>query len=320
MHTSHQLYRLARPSLAQQHPIPHDNLARIPTSASLAFPAEFSDEEFFLSANLSLPPAFGLAYVGETFSCSLCANNELIEGNASKSINAVHLTAEMQTPSQQQIPLSSPEGQGDSGAILADGASIQRIVRFDLREEGNHVLVVNLTYTETTMSSDAASSGKVRSFRKLYQFQAQPCLSVRTKATELAPREVPDKTLGPYGRSMLARYVLEAQLENVAEGGIVLEQAKLLAHPPFKSTSMNWDMDGGSGQKEEDPLLNPRDVIQLAFLVEQDAENIELVDELKANLKRDGRTALGQIALEWRSGMGEKGQLTTGTLYSRKRA
>lgn len=240
-----------------------------------------------------------------------------MEGNTSKSISGVRLTADMQTPSQQQIPLSPSDSEDDQTTTLAYGASVQQIVRFDLKEEGNHVLVVNLTYTENALSSDAASTGRVRSFRKLYQFQAQPCLSVRTKATELAPQEVPDKSLGPYGRSMLVRYVLEAQLENVSEGGLVLEHAKLLGHTPFKTTSLNWDMD--DGHQEENPFLNPRDVLQLAFLVEQNADTSEGVDELKANLKRDGRTALGQIALEWRSGIGEKGQLTTGTLFSRKR-
>ncbi|KAK5087664.1 hypothetical protein LTR70_002981 [Exophiala xenobiotica] len=314
--------RLARPSLAQQHPLAYDYLAKIPHSATLAVSAEIPDQEFLLSSNLSLPPAFGSAYVGEIFSCSLCANNELPKDNTTKSITGVRLTAEMQTPSQQHIPLATSEKEtdGDASAVMPPGASIQRIVRFDLKEEGNHILVVNLTYTETTTSEDVASEGKVRSFRKLYQFQAQPCLSVRTKATELASREVPDKSLGPYGRSMLVRYVLEAQLENVSEGGIVLQQAKLLAYPPFVATSLNFDMDAAGDQKGGDPLLNPRDVLQLAFLVEQDVENTEGADELKANIKRDGRTPLGQIALEWSSGMGEKGQLTTGTLSSRKRA
>lgn len=308
------LCRLARPSLAQQHPIAHDYLANIQNSAP--------DQEFLLSSSLSLPPAFGSAYVGETFSCSLCANNELVEGGANKSITSVHLTAEMQTPSQQQIalPTSENENEDDANATFPSGASIQRIVRFDLKEEGTHVLVVNLTYTESTTSQDVASGGRVRSFRKLYQFQAQPCLSVRTKATELASREVSNKSLGPYGRSTLVRYVLEAQLENVSEGGIVLEQARLLAYPPLIATSLNLDMIATGDQRGGNPLLNPRDVLQLAFLVEQDAENTEGVDELKINIKRDGRTPLGQIALDWRSGMGEKGQLTTGTLFSRKRA
>ncbi|KAK5073090.1 hypothetical protein LTR51_005732 [Lithohypha guttulata] len=312
--------RLSRPSLAHQYPLPKENTANIPTSAALAYPSDVSDQDFVLSPNLSLPPAFGSAYVGETFSCSLCANNELLEKSVTKSISGVRISAEMQMPSHQSVslPISTPEDDGN--VSLAPGASLQRIVRYDLKEEGVHVLAVNLAYTETTKSETGPSSGRVRTFRKLYQFQAQPCLSVRTKVTELAPTEVPDKSLGPYGRSFLVRYILEAQLENVAEGSIVLEQASLLAYPPFKATSFNWDAKSGADHEDEDPLLNPRDVLQLAFLLEQDAGISDGYEELKVNLARDGRTALGQIALEWRSGMGEKGQLTTGTLSSRKRA
>lgn len=271
-----------------------------------------------LSPNLSLPPAFGLAYVGESFSCSLCANNELAE-STSKIITGVKISADMQTPSQTLSLVVIGTEDIPEETQLPIASSVQRIIQFDLKEEGNHVLIISLTYNETTASPNDTANSRIRSFRKLYQFQAQPCLSVRTKATELSPQEVPDKSLGPYGRTNLVRYVLEAQLENVSESSIVLEQTKLLPYPPFKAKSLNWDMDLGNGHKQEHPLLSPRDVLQLAFLIEQEANVSEGVEELKANLRRDGRTILGQIALEWRSSMGEKGHLTTGTLYSRRR-
>lgn len=314
------MYRLSRPSLAQQYSLPRNNIAKIPQYAALAFPSEASDQEFLLSPNLSLPPAFGSAYVGETFSCSLSANNEVPQDVQSKSISGVRVTAEMQTPSQQSIELPVAGGQDEVAGALAANVSLQHIVSYDLREEGVHVLAVNVTYTETTRSETAASGARVRSFRKLYQFQAQPCLSVRTKATELPSREVPDKALGPYGRAQLVRYVLEAQLENVADSTIVLEKAKFLAYPPFTAKSLNWDMEGADSSSSESPSLSPRDVLQLAFVVEQAVDAVEGLEELRANLKRDGRTGLGQIALEWRSSMGERGHLTTGVLFSRKRA
>lgn len=297
-----------------------DNTAKIPPLIPLAFPDHAAEQEFLLSPNLTLPPAFGSAYVGEAFSCSLCANNELVKGNSTKRITGVRITADIQTPSQTvPLPVSGVE-ESDPNAVLEYSASMQRIIRYDLREEGNHVLIVDLSYTENLPAQgDATPVPKVRSFRKLYQFAAQPCLSVRTKATELAVQEVPDKNLGPYGRSSLMRYVLEAQLENVSEGGIILEQTKLLAYPPFRGTSLNWDVSRNTSAAEENPLLNPRDVLQLAFLVEQEPDTSDGLEELRTNLKRDGRTILGQIALEWRSSMGEKGQLTTGTLLSRKR-
>lgn len=136
----------------------------------------------------------------------------------------------MQTPSQT-IPLEllPPDEESSQVAGASAANSVQKIIRFDLKEEGNHVLAVSVNYTEILMvpNKDAqsgyqASGGRVRTFRKLYQFIAQPCLSVRTKATELAPREIENRSLGPYGKTRLLRFALEAQLENVGDGVIVL--------------------------------------------------------------------------------------------------
>jgi trafficking protein particle complex subunit 13 len=170
--------------------------------------------------------------VGETFSCSLCANNELPDGDDSKVISSVRIMAEMQTPSQT-IPLdlivNLKDSPNDGQNGLEKGESLLKVVRFDLKEEGSHILAVSVSYSETSMTSresDAAAqaaSARVRTFRKLYQFIAQPCLSVRTKSSELPPKEVEDKSLGPYGKSNLLRFALEAQLENVGEDAIFLE-------------------------------------------------------------------------------------------------
>lgn len=137
----------------------------------------------------------------------------------------------MQTPSQVvPLSLSSSEDSAHPDS-LEESHSVQKIVRFDLKEEGNHVLAVSVSYTETVQMESGGESGgggtqaargRVRTFRKLYQFIAQPCLSVRTKTTELTPREVENRSLGPYGKTRLQRFALEAQLENVGDGPIVL--------------------------------------------------------------------------------------------------
>lgn len=312
--------RLARPSLALQHPLPRENDIGISPVAALAYPSKSSDQDFILSANLSLPPSFGSAYVGEMFACALCANNELPEG-ITKSIPSIRILAEMQTPSQA-VPLQLQSSPGDEERHTCEpGNPLQKIISFDLKEEGNHVLAVNLSYTETLSGVGQATSGKVRSFRKLYQFLAQPCLSVRTKATALPSVEVADKSLGPYGRSTLTRFALEAQLENVSDGTIVLEEAKLRPKAPFRSTSLNWDAEvGGENAKAAStPVLCPRDVLQVAYLVEQGRGVSEGLEELKASLKQDGRAMLGQLAISWRGNMGEVGSLSTGSLLSRRR-
>jgi trafficking protein particle complex subunit 13 len=312
--------RLSRPSLSQQYPLPRENNSRVSQQISLAYPpSNTNTRDFILADNLNLPPAFGSAYVGETFSCSLCVNNELPAGTTSHTLSAIRVAAEMQTPSQS-IPLqlysSDPEPESTKSA---PGESLQKIIRFDLKEEGNHVLAVVVSYIETLQNdSHQPTSGTVKSFRKLYQFLTQPCLSVRTKATELTPFEIEDKSLGPKGRSSLLRYALEAQLENVSDGTIILETSKLQARPPFKATSLNWDV-SSKGAAIENPQLNSRDVLQIAFLVEQQQGVSEGVEDLKTSLKREGRAVLGQLSLEWRSAMGERGQLSTGNLLTRRK-
>ncbi|PGH20830.1 hypothetical protein AJ80_03457 [Polytolypa hystricis UAMH7299] len=325
--------RLSRPSLSLQYPLPDKN-ARISSKASLSYPFETADDGFILSPNVTLPPAFGSAYVGETFSCSLCANSELAPEDSSRVVSSIRIMAEMQTPSQI-FPLElSPNtedaqngGGGGGGGALEESQSLQQIVKFDLKEEGNHVLAVRVSYTETFMaprSSEAsgepqAAGGRVRTFRKLYQFIAQPCLSVRTKATELVSLEVENRSLGPYGKTKLLRYALEAQLENVGDGPIVVGATTLNPRKPFTSRSLNWDPERPDSDTATPPTLNPRDVLQVAFLVEQEPGQQEGLEGLQKDMSKEGRTTLGQLSIEWRSTMGDRGFLTTGNLMTKKR-
>lgn len=145
-------------------------------------------------------------------------------------MTSVRIVAEIQTPSSVATLELDPASDTAQSDGLQIGESLQKIVRYDLKEEGNHILAVSVSYTETRIGENAhAASGRVRTFRKLYQFVAQPCLSVRTKASELPPLEVENKSLGPYGKTRLLRFALEAQLENVGDGAVVVKVSKLLA-------------------------------------------------------------------------------------------
>ncbi|KAL5340028.1 hypothetical protein BJX70DRAFT_362526 [Aspergillus crustosus] len=309
--------RLSRPSLSYQHPLPAAN-TKISSKASLSFPSENVDSQFIFTPNLTLPPTFGSAYVGETFACTLSANNELPD-DTTRVITSVRIVAEMQTPSQvSSLDLEPADTNLQDGLQL--GQSLQKIVRFDLKEEGNHILAVSVSYTETLIGNDLhAASGRVRTFRKLYQFVAQPCLSVRTKSSELPSLEVDNKSLGPYGKTRLLRFALEAQLENVGEGAVVIKHTRLNPKAPFTAVSLNWDLERSDQSNAPPPTLNPRDVLQVAFLVEQEEGQQEGLETLQKDMRRDGRAVLGQLSIEWRSSMGDKGFLTTGNLMTRKR-
>ncbi|KAJ5355504.1 uncharacterized protein N7496_012716 [Penicillium cataractarum] len=311
--------RLSRPSLSYQSPLPAAN-TKISPKASLSYPSADSDDQFILTPILTLPPAFGSVYVGETFACTLSANNEISPDDTGRAVTSVRIVAEMQTPSSVatlDLDPASDTAQTD-GLDIAE--SLQKIVRYDLKEEGNHILAVSVSYTENRIGENAhVASGRVRTFRKLYQFVAQPCLSVRTKASELPPLEVDNKSLGPYGKTRLLRFALEAQLENVGDGAVVVKQTRLNPKPPFKCQSLNWDATTSDPTASEPPTLNPRDVLQVAFLIEQEEGRTEGLEALQKDLRRDGRATLGQLSIEWRGAMGDKGFLTTGNLMSRKR-
>ncbi|KAJ5812337.1 hypothetical protein N7474_008638 [Penicillium riverlandense] len=320
------LTSLSRPSLSLQYPLPAAN-SKISARASLSYPSEEADDQFILAPVLTLPPAFGSVYVGETFACTLSANNEISHDESGRVVTSVRIVAEMQTPSQvaaldlEPTP-SNDKAQSEAGLGLGNDESLQKIVRFDLKEEGNHILAVSVSYTETRIGTDAqAASGRVRTFRKLYQFVAQPCLSVRTKASELPPLEVENKSLGPYGKTRLLRFALEAQLENVGDGSVVVTQTRLSPKAPFTSQSLSLDATmPDMSVALPPPMLNPRDVLQVAFLVEQAEGAVEGLEALQKDLRRDGRATLGQLSIEWRGAMGDKGFLTTGNLMSRKRS
>lgn len=263
---------------------------------------------------LTLPPAFGPAYVGETFSCTLCANNEL-EMDADKVITSIKMVAEMQAPSLK-VPLELvPLEEDTTPPEFEPGKSLQKIVRYELREEGNYVLAVSVSYSETILSSEkSAASGRARTFRKLYQFAAQPCLSVRTKVSNILMEGVGG---GKFGVEKGERFALEAQLENVSDGTITLEKITFSPKPFFSSTSFNWDVIRPDLEIIEAPILSPRDITQVAFLV---TPNEKPVGPRPAReITKDGRIVMGQLHIHWRTAMGDSGYLSTGWLMTRRR-
>ncbi|KAL8714970.1 MAG: hypothetical protein Q9225_006469 [Loekoesia sp. 1 TL-2023] len=251
--------------------------------------------------------AFGSAYVGEPFSCTLCANNELSD-SSNRRISAVSIGAEIQAPTQT-IPLDLVLADQIDQTELGSGESLQKIIRFDLKEEGNHVLAVSLKYTETLTDDERESRERVRTFRKLYQFVAAPCLSVRTKVSDL-----PQRGFGNEKRSGTnpMSFALEAQLENMADSPITLVKVSCSPKLSFDITSITWDVSRPGTEKMERPFLMPRDVTQAAFLIKQKPNST-------VEMTKDGRVILGQLIIRWRSLMGDPGSLTTGWLTTRRR-
>ncbi|KAM0715274.1 hypothetical protein Q7P37_008772 [Cladosporium fusiforme] len=312
--------RLSRPSLATQTPLPNTapstTTPSIPPTATLAYPSASPSDTNPLTPLLTLPASFGAAYVGETFSCTLCVNNDIPPVPSSstgtqpnKTISAVRIAAELQTPSTSNsagIPLdlsSSPAtaGSEEEESSPPPGSTLQRTLSHDLKEAGPHVLAVTVSYTETLRGGEGegASGGRARTFRKLYQFVAQPVIAVRSKVSPLAAAAA--AVIGGEGGGR--RWVLEAQLENVGEGSVVVERVWLVG-----GEGVGWkggvEGDGEGGRF----VVKPRDVQQVMFVLEE---------EVGPSKVGGGGRPLAQVEIDWRSAMGEKGRLTTGWLAAR---
>jgi trafficking protein particle complex subunit 13 len=238
-------------------------------------------------------------------------------------VAGVRIEAEMKTPSltfplevvfalESMPTLDTDEGDkaGKEAKVmdLEPGKSLQAIVEFHLKEEGSHVLAVTVSYTDT-----GPTSGRVRTFRKLYQFAAKGCLIVRTKVGALPVVVI--KSTNPEGneeRRIRKRWALEAQLENSGDDTIILESVSLEEAPWCKATGLNWDVGGeGNGVGEmENPALGPKDVQQICFLVEQISDEVEEEDTT-------GRLIMGMLHITWRGAMGNRGSLSTSWLGTR---
>ncbi|KAG4256275.1 hypothetical protein FPRO04_03162 [Fusarium proliferatum] len=293
--------RLSRPSLVTQYPIDSPSsvgasIKSAPIPASLAYHSEAASNPspFLLSPAVNLPVSFGSAYVGETFSCTLCANNEL-PIDAAKNIRDVRIEAEMKTPGMgavQRLELGPLNDQSE--VDLESGGTLQKVVSFDLKEEGNHVLAVTVSYYEAT-----ETSGRTRTFRKLYQFICKASLIVRTKVGPLNSNNTQEH----------GRWVLEAQLENCSEDVVQLEKVVLDTEPGLRYRDCNWEASGS-----EKPVLHPGEVEQVCFVVAEDGT------ESGVEVTPDGRIIFGSLGIGWRGEMGNRGYLATGKLGTRRAA
>ncbi|ODA81669.1 hypothetical protein RJ55_00171 [Drechmeria coniospora] len=294
-------HRLSRPPLVTQYPIepPFSSTTSksAPAPASLAYSssADTNSSPFLLSPILNLPVSFGSTYVGETFSCTLCANNDL-PADATKQIRDVRIEAEMKTPGlgaahklEANAGVTGSTTNTTGGTDLAAGGTLQKVVSFDLKEEGNHVLAVTVSYYEAT-----ETSGRTRTFRKLYQFICKASLIVRTKVGSL-----------PASGEGRRRWVLEAQLENCSEGPAQLEKVIMELEDGFEYQDCNWE-----ASHSEKPVLHPGEVEQVCFVVEEKEGRGDGPDS-------GGKVAFGVLGIGWRGEMGNRGFLSTGKLGAR---
>lgn len=65
------------------------------------------------------------------------------------------------------------------------------------------------------------------------------------------------------------------------------------------------------------PILSPRDVVQVAFVLDHDS-GVEQLEHGKPDSVADSKRILGQLAIQWRGALGDRGSLSTGWLTCRR--
>ncbi|KAJ3267932.1 hypothetical protein HDV01_003718 [Terramyces sp. JEL0728] len=186
---------------------------------------------------LTLPSSFGNIYLGETFSCYLCVNND-----STIPVTDVAFKAELQTTSQRFTladTIGTPTNStSDLQVSLLPRQSQEFILHHDIKEMGIHILVCSVHYTP--------SHDKTRKFfRKFFKFQVLNPLSVKTRVNTLDDK-----------------IVLENQIQNLGSVNLFIDSLKFAENDLFVKESFNADI----------KLLQPQDILQQMFILSPKVE------------------------------------------------
>jgi trafficking protein particle complex subunit 13 len=115
-----------------------------------------------------LPSSFGTIQLGETFSSTLCVNND-----SGFDVEAVSLLVEMQTVTAKVVLADF----GGSDYILRRGDTLESLVNHEIKELGQHVLACTVSYRLPPQArrgpppaSPEGTDPTIQNFRKFYKF------------------------------------------------------------------------------------------------------------------------------------------------------
>lgn len=222
---------------------------------------------------LLLPQSFGNIYLGETFSCYVCVHNEI-----NKPVHSVTIKADLQTNSQR-ILLTTQQ----SPVMLDVDETLSEVIHHEVKDLGTHILVCEVTYM--------SNYSTLASFRKFFKFEVMKPLDVKTKFYNAESDDV----------------YLEAQVQNITSGPIILEQVSLESSQQFSVKSLN-EIDENISVFGDVTLLQPQESCQYLYCLTP-RENISKEIKLLAAAKN-----IGKLDIVWRSNLGEKGRLQTSQL------
>ncbi|KAJ7236717.1 hypothetical protein B0H12DRAFT_1204464 [Mycena haematopus] len=256
---------------------------------------------------LTLPSSFGSIQLGETFSSTLCVNNE-----AQADVEAVAMKVEMQTATSKVVLAEF----GGSETTLAIGDTLENVVHHEIKELGQHVLACTVTYRLPPGSRTAPGPAEdpddpaLQTFRKFYKFAVTNPLSVKTKVH--APRSF-TALMSSIERE---KVFLEVHIQNLTTETMWFERMRF-------ECADGWDVVDGNriDVDSEDSesvfsgsiaLMQPQDMRQYIYILSRKSATLAPV------VHAPGSTIpLGRLDISWRSSYGEPGRLLTSMLSRR---
>uniref|UniRef100_A0A7S4B2C3 Trafficking protein particle complex subunit 13 n=2 Tax=Chrysotila carterae TaxID=13221 RepID=A0A7S4B2C3_CHRCT len=259
-----------------------------------------------ITGALMLPQSFGDIFLGETFSCYVSLTNI-----SSAELCQMGLKVEVQTQLQRETLSDSSLPENGSVARFAPQETLDRIIRYELKDLGIHILICSALYSD--------SLGERKYFRKFFKFQVQNPLSMKSKTHSLhAKNEI----------------LVETQLQNATQRPLFLESVAFLPTEHFEAEPLT-DFDAAAVEPApigRGPDARARSVEaaakaarcppvglpnfgHMAYLKPGDTQ--QHMYRLKgkqspAQLRLVG--ALGRMEVVWKAQMGESGHLQSNTV------
>ena len=276
----------------------------LPFTPGEAGATSISEEDYGLSGMLTLPQSFGDIYLGETFSCyiSLCNAAPIKLAN-------VGLKVEVQTQLTRETlsDSSTPEA---AVASFAPGQTLDRIIRYELKDVGIHILICSALYAD--------ASGEKKYFRKFFKFQVQNPLSMKSKTHALAPLNeilVETQIQNSTGRVLFLQSVDFTPSAHFEAVPLTQFEAKAQTAPRLAGTAAAGGGGGDAAVAAAAATLQSTGVGlpafgQLAYLKAGDTQQYmyRLRGKQPAAQLR-AVSALGRMEVVWKSQMGESGHL-----------
>uniref|UniRef100_A0A0V0GCH1 Putative trafficking protein particle complex subunit 13 n=1 Tax=Triatoma dimidiata TaxID=72491 RepID=A0A0V0GCH1_TRIDM len=226
------------------------------------------------STLLLLPQCFGNIYLGETFTSYICVHN--VSSQVAKDATfKVSLQTNMNTMDLSTVPLASND--------IEPGATVDQLINHEVKEFGAHILICEINYFYGNLTSEPLT------FRKFFKFEVLKPLDVKTKLYTAESNEV----------------YLEAQVQNITSGSLILEKVSLETSDLFRVSELNTTTEVGD---LEVSTMSSGDSRQFLYSLTPVCDHV-------ANVKVLSKTTyIGKLDIVWKSNLGEKGRLQTSQL------